>query len=372
MVIASLKFNSNNDKATNVESTITSLSGEYHNKVIPQQSSVDSNSTIYSNLIKNLKFYADDTINRSELGTVLNNTRIPSIYDVWPNISHTSSISNSVSHLLLGCDDVSFINNDNNVVRSGDFTINFANRNETYAVNTSQTFGHNITNYAFFIYNVKNEIISINGPEPGPDVRKAFYTSDTYAYKLFSHKFVNLISDPSDNVNLIIIDGTSIETIYNDLPKITIQDNTSNNTSILLRNCNGVSLDYSVDTFNDSFSLVGYRDGLPSAYKIHTDDITSNNLFIYVYNLHNANIVLQPYNNTYQSPAVSNVGILNGFINILNYNDYSIIVIDGMYVVTANQSKIEDIFNKITYDLSGNNNTHASVVECSGCFINVV
>ena len=66
------------------------------------------------------------------------------------------------------------------------------------------------------------------------------------------------------------------------------------------------------------------------------------------------------------------MALLSLLVNILNYNDYSIIVIDGMYVVTANQSKIEDIFNKITYDLSGNNNTHASVVECSGCFINVV
>jgi len=367
----SLKFNSNNQTAITTENSLTDLSGTYNTITVPTipstiNSVITSNRTIYSNLLKNLKFFSNGAIERTHLGTVLNNMRIESIYNVWPTISIDGN--NNINTVLLDCSNTSFSTN-NSAVLSGNFTINFLNRGESYKIDSTLLPNTSLSNYFFFVYNLKNETITITENNPIDVTLKPFTSVDIS----LSHKFVNLIKLTNENSNLILIDGTSIEPVYRNLPRITISNNSSSNTSILLRKCNDVSFNYSQTTFSNSFSIDFTRNGVSQpSYKVHSNDISNNNLFIYVYYMDSMNIGFSAYNTSYKSPEISTSGQINGLVNILNYSDYSIIVIDGMYAKHSNQSNTEDILNPYKFLIEGNNNMNRSVIDSSNSSINLV
>ena len=373
-----LTFNSTNQKATNTLSTINDLSIAYRSYTIDTQTD-NSNSYIFSYLIKYLGFYSSNTISRIELGTVLNNERIPSIYDVWPDISYANS-SNNLNVILNDCSGTIFHKNDS-MILSNQFTIDFLNKDVKYSIDLS---GSNISNYLFFIYNVKNEIITItennsndslninnapifsNALPPGPD-------------QLISHRLVNAISLTNSNVNVILIDGTSIDVIYNNLPKINASAESSNNTSILLRDSSGVKINHQQNIFNSNFNINLSRNGESAAvFKVHANDITNinKNLIVYIYNSYDLDITFNAYDSTNPNaipiPKSENNIISNQIGSILNYTDYSILLINGTILWTAPQQKIEDIFNKYTYYFIGNNNFNKSIIDSYNCNINLV
>jgi len=310
----------------------------------------------YNDVIKYLLFYTNNTISLSELAIALNNIRISPIYDVIPDISHNLTSNNNVTTQLLKSINTT-ININKELILTGDFSIYFANMNKTYRIKNN----NNITNYLVFMYNFSNETISIIETDVNNITYDAFYTEE-----ILSHKLVNLIALEKSNTNIILIDGTSLELIYNNLPKITIQNNTNNNVVKILRNNNNVQFNYVKNVFARNFSI--HFKNLNKSYKVPINDTSINNLAIYVYNLHNEIITFEPYDSDHEDIFVTSSLVLNNFINLINNitDNYNLLVIDGMYLYnsTSGQSRIETIFNQFSLDLSGNNNDTNVLKEC--------
>jgi len=351
-----LLFSSENIKAQTLVSDITNLQANINFDTSQNLSKSNINEK-YNGIIKNLLFYSNDIINLPELAIVLDNLRIESIYDVMPDISHSSSSHHNVANISLNSDGTTFSGN-NPLVLSGDFSIKFANMNKTYRIKNSS----NITNYSIFIYHLPNEIISIIETDVNNITYEAFNTEE-----ILSHKLVNLITLEELNTNLVVIDGTSIEPIYNNLPKLTIQNAASNNIVRILRNSYNVQFNYSENIFNNNFSIKFTN--LGQSYKIPINNTSINNLIIYVYNLYNETITFENYNAEDDDIFVTSSLILNNFINLQNNitENYNLLVIDGMYLYnsTSSQPQIEKIFNKQSIDLDGNNHEINIINDCS-------
>lgn len=310
----------------------------------------------YEEVIKYLLFYTKNTINLAKLAIALNNIRIAPIYDVIPDISHNLTSNNNVASWLLKSINTK-ININEELILTGDFSIYLANMNKTYRIKNN----NNITNYLVFIYNLSNETISIVETDVNNITYDAFNTEE-----ILSHKLVNLISLENSNTNIILIDGTSLEVIYNNLPKITIQNNTNNNIVKFIRNSHNVQLNYLENIFANNFSI--RFNNLNKSYKVPINDTNINNLVIYVYNLYDETISFETYNTEHEDIFVTNSLVLNNFINLINNitDNYNLLVIDGMYLYnsTSGQPRIETIFNQFSLDLSGNNNDTNVLKEC--------
>lgn len=365
-----LSFNPTNPIAITIEREINYVKSNYHTL---SNTTATNNSKYYSELIKYLKFYANSTIDKSQLGPLLQTStgKVSKINDIWPDISFSTNSSNNVKNILSQSNNTTLYAN-NTQVLTGDFTLIFTNKNTNRIKKYRVKNNGSITNYALFIYNVPNEFIHIEQTDLNNITYESFNTE-----QLLSHKFVNLVTLANDNVNLVLVDGTSIEVIYNNLPIVDVSGDSSGANIQFIRNCNDVSINYSDGIFDNSFSIDFSNNS--KIYKVNKSDIKTNNLIVYVHNLYNEDISFTSYTSSASDIFVYDTSkqspILNDFVNLINYTteDYSLLVIDGMYLynTTTSQPNYEDVFIQYKIDISVNDISSIFMLDNSNTTISL-